>query len=478
MKVWGFYKGEGALPRSTDVTDALTRVGHRHVRLDAATRTIQFDRPGVELDPGGIGKGYAVDRMVEVLQRSGIHIALVSAAGSSIYGLGAPPDEPAGWRITIRAPDDPNTSAAEVFLKDMSLSTSGSYEKFFWADGRTYAHIIDPRTGYPAQGTASVSVMAPRTIDSEAWAKPFFINGRAWTSAHKPANFRVFVCDDTARPEACAWVDDQDFSQLQPEEVAAGFQGGEGPVWSREGFLIFSDYSRDRLYKYVPGKPPEVYREESHGANGNTMDRQGRLYSCEYKARRVTRTDRNGRIEILAEKFEGKRFNAPNDIVVRRDGHIYFTDPLFTPLDQRELDFFGVYHVTPRGRIEAIARMQTRPNGITLSPDGRILYVANTDERTVHAYDLNRNGQAANERVVIADLPGGPDGIRTDARGNLYVTSRGVVVYSPAGRLLGRIALPGNVRNLAFGDADLRTLYMVGNSIYRVRVTIPGSVQY
>jgi len=211
MKVWGFYKGEGALARPEDVTDALTRVGYRHVRLDAAAQTIRFDRAGMELDPGGIGKGYAVDRMVDVLRRSGIHVALVSAAGSSIYGLGAPPDEPTGWRITIRAPDDPNKSAAEVFLKDMSLSTSGSSEKFFWADGRTYAHIIDPRTGYPAQGLASVSVMSPRTIDSEAWAKPFFINGRTWTAAHKPANVRVFTCDD-GKPSTCSWVSRARFS--------------------------------------------------------------------------------------------------------------------------------------------------------------------------------------------------------------------------------------------------------------------------
>src|SRR5258706_5998294 len=112
----------------------------------------------------------------------------------------------------------------------------------------------------------------------------------------------------------------QDFSRLQVQEVATGFPGGEGPVWSRQGYLIFSDYSKDRLYKYVPGKVPEVYREDSHGANGNAMDRNGRLYSCEYKSRRVTRTDRNGKIEVFVDRFEGKRFNAPNDIVVRRDG--------------------------------------------------------------------------------------------------------------------------------------------------------------
>ena len=270
----------------------------------------------------------------------------------------------------------------------------------------------------------------------------------------------------------------QDWAKLQVEQVATGFSGGEGPVWSRQGYLIFSDYGADRIYKYVPGKTPEVYREDSHGANGNTMDRQGRLYSCEYKSRRVTRTDKKGRIEVLAEKFEGKRFNAPNDIVVRRDGHVYFTDPLFTPLDQRDLDFYGVFHVTPKGNIEAIARMKTRPNGITLSPDGKILYVANTDERNIRAYDVDRNGNASNERVAIADLPSGPDGIRTDAKGNLFITARGVVVYSPGGQLLGKIATPVNPRNLAFGDRDLRTLYMVGNAIFRVRLDVPGSVQY
>lgn len=269
----------------------------------------------------------------------------------------------------------------------------------------------------------------------------------------------------------------QDFSALKVEPVAAGFPGGEGPVWSREGFLIFSDYSRDRLYKYVSGKEPEVYREGTNGANGNTMDAEGRLYSCEYKSRRVTRMDRSGRVEVFAERFEGKRFNAPNDIIVRRDGHVYFTDPLFTPLDQRELDFYGVFHVAPSGQIEAIARMQTRPNGIALSPDGRILYVANSDERNVRAYDLDGSGNASNERV-LATLDAGPDGMRVDANGNLYFAARGLQIYSPAGALLGKVAVPVNPRNLAFGDEDMKTLYLVGNSIFKVRVETPGSVQY
>ncbi|HEY2016755.1 MAG TPA: FAD:protein FMN transferase [Bryobacteraceae bacterium] len=205
MRAWGFYKGEGKLPAAVQIQRALDRVGYRHVRLEPLAGTVQFDHAGVELDPGGVGKGYAVDRMVEVLKRAGVEIALVSGSGSSIYGLGAPPEEPRGWRVAIRAPDDPHRTAAEVFLKNMSLSTSGSYEKFFRAGGRIYSHIMDPRTGYPARGTSSVSVLAPRTIDSEVWAKPYFIQGRAWAAAHKPKNFRLFFCEDTKQPN-CGWI--------------------------------------------------------------------------------------------------------------------------------------------------------------------------------------------------------------------------------------------------------------------------------
>jgi thiamine biosynthesis lipoprotein len=205
MKVWGFYKGSGHLPHRPEVLAALTKVGYRHIHLDQGAQTIWFDRPGVELDPGGIGKGYAVDRMVDVLRQNGVQIALVAGSGSSIYGMGAPPAEPKGWRVDIRDPRDPNKSSTEVFLKDMSMSTSGSYEKFFRAEGRTYAHIMDPRTGYPAQGSVSVSVIAPRTIDSEAWAKPYFVNGRQWAARHKPKEFRVYFCEDRT-DQPCAWL--------------------------------------------------------------------------------------------------------------------------------------------------------------------------------------------------------------------------------------------------------------------------------
>jgi len=204
MKVWGFYKGTGRLPHRAEVRGALDRVGYRNILLKPATWTVKFAAKGVELDPGGIGKGYAVDRMAAILKENGIRTGLISASGSSIYALGAPPGEK-GWRVHIRDPKDDSKSAAEVYLKNESMSTSGNYEKFFRAEGKIYSHIMDPRTGWPAEGVLSVSVIAPHTIDSEAWTKPYFVNGRKWTAKHKPSDFRVFMCED--KPEqACAWL--------------------------------------------------------------------------------------------------------------------------------------------------------------------------------------------------------------------------------------------------------------------------------
>lgn len=205
MKTWGFYRGSGRMPHRAEIRGALTKIGSRYIELDPQARTVRFTRRGLEMDPGGIGKGYAVDRMVTVLKANGITSALVSAGSSSIYALGAPPDEPKGWHIFIRHPKDENKSVAEVYLKNESMSTSGNYEKFFRANGRIYSHIMDPRTGYPAPGMLSASVIAPRTLDSEAWTKPYFIQGRAWTARHKPKDFRVFLCEDKTE-QACAWV--------------------------------------------------------------------------------------------------------------------------------------------------------------------------------------------------------------------------------------------------------------------------------
>jgi len=205
MRVWGFYKGSGRLPHRAEIAEALEHVGYRHVILDRAALTVRFDRSGIALDPGGVGKGYAVDKMVTVLKENGINSALVSGGGSSIYGLGAPPDDARGWYVKIRDPKDSAKKIAESYLRDQSLSTSGNYEKFFWAEGKLFSHIMDPRSGFPAQAAVAVSVIAPTTLDSEVWAKPYYILGRQWTAIHKPAEFRVLMCDNKVGAE-CAWV--------------------------------------------------------------------------------------------------------------------------------------------------------------------------------------------------------------------------------------------------------------------------------
>ena len=204
METWGFVKGSGRLPGTLALALARQEIGYQHVELDQDHRTVRFGRSGMKLDPGGIGKGYAVDRMVAILRRAGVQRAFVSAGNSSLYALGSPPDEPRGWYVRIRAPKDAAEAIAEVYLKNQSLSTSGYYEKFFEAEGKLYSHIMDPRTGMPAEGVLTVSVVSDHTIDSEAWATGLYVNGLQWARANKPAGMRVLLCtSDTA----CGWVD-------------------------------------------------------------------------------------------------------------------------------------------------------------------------------------------------------------------------------------------------------------------------------
>ena len=206
MRAWGFFGGSRHVPSAGEIRAALELVGYQHIQLDAREQTVHFDRPGVEIDPGGVGKGYAVDRMIEILRARGFRNALVAASGSSIFGLGNPPDEPRGWAISIADPWDRRKNAARVFLKDMSLSTSGSYERSFRVAGHRYSHIMDPRRGVPPEGAVQVTVLAPHAIDSEIWAKPYFIQGRGWTAAHKPKRWQVLYCEN-APGTACSWVE-------------------------------------------------------------------------------------------------------------------------------------------------------------------------------------------------------------------------------------------------------------------------------
>lgn len=205
MRVWGFYKGSGRMPHRAEVRAALARMGYQNIDLQPDTRTVRFRKSGLEIDPGGIGKGYAVDRMAAILRAGGITAALINAGGSSMFGLGHPPEEPRGWKVVIRDPRHGEKHVAELYLKNQSMATSGNYEKFFQVGKRIYSHIMDPRTGYPAQGMYSVSVIAPRGIDSEAWTKPTYIQGRQWASNHLPTGFRAFLCEDRGEAK-CAWL--------------------------------------------------------------------------------------------------------------------------------------------------------------------------------------------------------------------------------------------------------------------------------
>ncbi len=205
VKAWGFRDGSGKIADDPAAQRALKLVGFENVLLDPLKRTVRFARVGVEIDPGGIGKGYAVDRMIAVLKRNGIERALVSAAGSSIYALGAPPGRD-GWQITIGEPKGADNTPGRILLKDASISTSGSSEKSFRAGGQVYGHIFDPRTGSPVRGVIQVSVVAPRALDSEAWTKAFFVNGRCWSAGHTPAGLRVFFCEEQASRPTCSWL--------------------------------------------------------------------------------------------------------------------------------------------------------------------------------------------------------------------------------------------------------------------------------
>ncbi len=204
VKTWGFNTHAAHLPDSADTGSARLRVGYEYIELDPAAQTIYFRRPGMEIDPGGIGKGYTADRMAAILRERGFTTALIAASFSTIYGMGAPPAEPRGWLVKVRHPARPTKPVAEVYLRDMSLSTSGAGERSLKAGGRVYSHIMNPRTGEPA-GETLVAVLASRNIDTEAWTKSCIVNGPAWIASHPVPGRRVFYCEDHS--SAGVWLE-------------------------------------------------------------------------------------------------------------------------------------------------------------------------------------------------------------------------------------------------------------------------------
>jgi gluconolactonase len=267
----------------------------------------------------------------------------------------------------------------------------------------------------------------------------------------------------------------------EADRLATGFGFTEGPLWHPEGFYYFVDIRRSTLHRLTPGKEPEVVRANTGEGNGTTFDREGRLILCEGGNRRVTRMAADGRVEVLMDRYEGKRLNRPNDVVCRSDGSLYFTDPgLRVPLAERELPHAGVYRIAPDGTTALVADCEY-PNGLAFSPDERVLYVANTRwTQYIHALELDAAGAVVRRRI-FADMSsdetdGVPDGMKVDVEGRVYCTGPGGTwVFTPDGSRLGIIRTPEVPANLAFGGPDLRALFFTARtSIYTLRVRTPG----
>jgi gluconolactonase len=282
------------------------------------------------------------------------------------------------------------------------------------------------------------------------------------------------------------------------EKLAAGFQFIEGPVWHPDGYLLFSDPNANTIYRWSPEGSVSVFRSKSGysgfdigeyhqpGSNGLTLDPNGLLTINEHGNRRVTRLERTGKITVLADRYDGKRLNSPNDLVYRSDGTLYFTDPPFglpKAFDdpRKELPFSGVYMVKD-GKVSLLTKELSGPNGIAFSPDEKYLYLDNWDltRKVLMRYDVNPDGTIANGKVFYDFTkhrePVALDGIKVDQQGNVYVSAPGGVwIISPAGKALGRIVPPEHDANLAFGDADGKTLYLTASTgLYRIRTKIPG----
>jgi gluconolactonase len=273
------------------------------------------------------------------------------------------------------------------------------------------------------------------------------------------------------------------------QELASGYGGdlgpAEGPLWWKEGgYLLFNDIHNSRRLKYTPGKGVTVDLEPTNRANGLTRDLQGRLVSCEHDTRRVTRRELDGSLTVIANSFQGHRLNRPNDVVVKSDGAIYFTDPgAGIVAEEWDLQYSGVYRVTPDlGTRSLLTETFIQPNGIAFTPDERLLYVNDSRRRHIRAFELLPNGMLAKQTdTVFADLagsePGVPDGMKVDVAGNVYCGgSGGLYILNAQGKKLGRI-VHGHpaTTNIAFGGDDWKTLYFTSrSSLFSVNLKVAG----
>ena len=336
----------------------------------------------------------------------------------------------------------------------------------------------------------------------------FGINGPISVSPHnyiwmRTASLDFYAADRAtpAEPVECEIVRmDTALDEVVPpgarmERIASGFQFTEGPVWTKEGALLFSSPNTNVIYRWTPLGTVEVFRSKSGysgvdmgrynqpGSNGLTFDPEGRLALCQHGNRRVIRVEAHGNITVLADRYDGKRLNSPNDLVYRSDGTLFFTDPPFGLPEifadpKKELPISGVYAVRRPGEVVLVTDELQGPNGLAFSPDERFLYVGNWDpqRKVVMRYEVDQSGAARAGAVLFdmtaADGEDAIDGIKVDLNGNLFVCGpAGIWVLSPEGHHLGTIRPPEAPHNLAWGDDDGRTLYVTAlTSIYRIRL--------
>jgi gluconolactonase len=281
------------------------------------------------------------------------------------------------------------------------------------------------------------------------------------------------------------------FSALIPsdaklETVATGFGFTEGPVWDPAGFLYVSDEELNKIFRVSLNDGHKEELIALGDPDGNTYDREKRLVDCASVLRAIIAISKDGKYKILADRFEGEKFNSPNDVIVGPDGAFYFTDPtLDLPKgEKQEIPFQGVYRLDQSGKVTLLTKELSQPNGLAFSPDGKKFYVDDSEQRNIRVYDVAANGSLTNGRI-FGEEPGEknegvPDGIKVDRKGNLFVTGpKGIWVWSPYGTHLGTIAMPEQPANLTWGGKGLSTLYITATtSVYRLQTKTHGFLRY
>lgn len=374
---------------------------------------------------------------------------------------------------------------------------------FIWNDacsGKSITRIKNARSTWLLMAVSAVSEEAPaphlggfNVVYADCQTIKWVKDIPELTPADAPAReFPKKVPEKTPRKEPL--MKSRDFEILSPEfekilkpeskvvSLGRGMKFTEGPVWVAEGgHLLFSDIRANRIIQWKPRVGTKTWRTPSDAANGNTLDRQGRLVTCEHRSRRLSRTEKDGKVVTLADRYLGKRLNSPNDVVVKSDGTIWFTDPPYgIKPSEKELPANYVFRLDPNSKdLTVVASDFERPNGLCFSPDEKRLYIADSSLKShIRVFDVTPDNKLTGGKVFAKLVGGAPDGMRVDTEGRLYVAGGpGILVYDPSGTLLGTIRIaPERPSNCSFGGKDGHTLFITArSSLYSVKLASTGA---